>query len=105
MQINKQPEQLRNGYKDKARLAAISAMHCIVCKNIGMNQVFKTEVHHLTGGGLGLKVSDLFSIPLCQFHHTRGGKGEAVHSGVKSFETRFGGQNELLEQVNKILGE
>ena len=103
MQINKQPEELRNGYKDKARLAAISAMPCIVCKNIGMNQVFKTDCHHLTGCGMGLKASDLLTIPLCQFHHTRGGKGEAVHSGVKSFEARFGSQNELLEQVNKIL--
>jgi len=103
MQINKQPEQLRNGYKDKARLAAISSMPCVVCKNIGANQIWKTDVHHLTGGGLGLKVSDLLTIPLCQFHHTRGSKGEAVHSGIKSFEANFGTQKELLEQVNKLL--
>lgn len=95
--------ELRNGHRDKKRLALIAAMPCIACKVSGKNQVMRTEVHHLMGCGLGLKASDLKTIPLCSYHHVKGNRGEAVHSGVKSFEKVFGTQNELLEMVNKLL--
>jgi hypothetical protein len=99
----KKDETLRNGYKDKKHLALIASMPCIACKVSGKNQTMITEVHHLTGCGLGLKASDLLTIPLCIFHHRMGNKGEAVHSGVKSFERVFGTQQELLKKVREML--
>lgn len=97
----------RNGYKDKRRLVKVRALPCIICSNKGRKQESKTEVHHFIGKGLGLKASDLLTIPLCNFHHTGSYtspiKGQAIHSGLKAFEDKFGTQEELLEKVNKML--
>jgi hypothetical protein len=59
----------------------------------------------LIGLGIGKKASDKLTISLCDFHHFWGNKGEAIHSGIKSFETNFCTQDELLEFTNKMLGE
>jgi hypothetical protein len=99
----KPPKELRNGFKDKERLAKIAAMSCIACDKADLKQLFRTEVHHLIGCGIGKKASDLFTIPLCSFHHRLGNKGEAVHSGIKSFEANFGTQEDFLIQVNKVI--
>jgi len=92
--------EFRNGFKDPERLAKISAMKCIACNKADLKQLFRTEVHHLIGYGIGKKASDLFTIPLCSFHHRLGSKGEAIHSGIKSFEAIFGTQEELLNEIN-----
>jgi hypothetical protein len=96
----KPPIEERNGYKDPARLAKIAAMKCIACNKANLKQLFITEVHHLIGYGIGKKASDIFTIPLCSFHHRLGNKGEAIHSGIKSFENNFGTQEDLLKETN-----
>jgi len=96
----KPDKEERNGFKDKERLTKIAAMKCIACSKAGLKQLFRTEVHHLIGYGIGKKASDLFTIPLCSFHHRLGNKGEAIHSGKVSFENNFGTQEELLKEIN-----
>jgi len=95
--------EYRNGYKDPKRLADIAAMKCIACSKADLKQLFRTEVHHLIGYGIGKKSSDLFTIPLCSFHHRLGNKGEAIHSGIKSFEANFSTQEDFLLQVNTMI--
>jgi len=102
---NPKPEEhLRNGFKDKKRLAAVSMLNCIVCKELKLKQVTRTEVHHLIGCGLGKKASDLLTISLCSKHHVSGGKGEAIHSTpLWMWEEKFLPQRVLLEKVNQLL--
>lgn len=101
MNLLKPPIEMRAGFKDPKHLARVAQLECIVCKNQELKQLFRTEVHHLIGMGLGKKASDLFTIPLCSFHHRLGNKGEAIHSGKQSFEKKFGTQQNLLEQTKK----
>lgn len=65
---------------------------CVVCK---MQYGVYTEpcIHHLTGAGMGKK-SDKF-IPLCHYHH-QGNEG-IHHIGTKTWENKFGSQEELLK--------
>jgi len=52
--------------------------------------------HHLTGGGMGRKMPDSHTIPLCVLHHTAGGHGIALHAGQRTWEANYGKQEELL---------
>ena len=61
------------------------------------------EIHHIGNGTMGKKATNYEIIPLCPIHHRRGNIGVAVHSGRKSFETNFGTEQELLEQVRGML--
>lgn len=103
--LSKPIKELQNGHKDKKRLADLHNLPCSVCKKFGLKQTTKTIAHHLIGLGIGKKASDKLTISLCDFHHFWGNKGEAVHSGIKSFEANFCTQDELLEFTNKMLGE
>lgn len=97
---------MRNGFKDKARLAAIHNLPCVICFTKGLKQITRTIAHHSIGGGLGLKVSDKKTSAICDFHHTRGGKGEAIHNTpLWEWEELFFTQDELIELTNKMLDE
>jgi hypothetical protein len=100
----KAPKEERNGFKDKERLANIHSLPCVVCFTKGLEQKTKTIAHHSIGGGLGLKVSDRKTCALCDWHHTRGGKGEAIHeTPLHEWESKFWTQEELIELTNKML--
>jgi len=102
--LAKRPVEFRNGYKDKARMAAIHELPCLACKRVKATQVAPTEAHHLIGYGIGKKASDLFTIPLCSFHHARGNRWSAIHeTPIKQWESVFGTQEELLEETNDLL--
>lgn len=101
--INKQPVELRNGYKDKERLAKLHDLPCIVCSKFHLKQTTKTVAHHFIGRGIGKKASDLLTLSLCEYHHTKGNCGEAIHSGRRTWEEKFGTQEELLKDVDELL--
>jgi hypothetical protein len=53
-------------YRDKAHLKFVASHPCLIC---GRNP---TDAHHLRfaqSRGMGLKVSDEFTVPLCRAHH------------------------------------
>lgn len=77
----------------KIHYRKIAELGCCICGQ-------PAEIHHITGivhRGLGSKSHWTQVIPLCVNHH-RAGK-YAVHGGVKTFEERYGTQEELLAKV------
>jgi hypothetical protein len=105
--------KFRNGYKDPKRMEAIHDLPCLACKLKGIEQRYPTEAHHKIGMGLGLKASDLLSMPLCDLHHSaRFIRREdshlintwAIHKSILSdWESEWGNQDELIEITNKLL--
>lgn len=84
------------------RLTRVIALGCIVCGNAAVP-------HHPRGAafetGMGLKADDAMVLPLCNTHHTTGGRGMAFHSGQEIWEKNFGTQEALLIEVHTALGE
>lgn len=113
MNLLKQNKELRNGYKDPKRMEAIHDLPCLACKLKGIEQRYPTEAHHKIGMGLGLKASDLLSMPLCDLHHSARFIREedahlintwAIHKSIlKNWEKQWGTQDELIEITNKML--
>lgn len=103
MSLLKPSLEYRNGYKNKERLRKIHDLPCSLCFFLGHQQTSKTIAHHKIGGGLGKKVSDLFTMSLCDYHHTKG--PDAIHHiGKVAFEEKFGiDQEGLIEITNKML--
>lgn len=103
MNLLKPDPKLRNGYKDPKRMAAIHNLPCSLCFLKGWKQTTRTTAHHLHGGGLGQKKSDLLSMSLCDNCHQ---KGEfAFHKiGRVAWEEKFNvTQEDLIEITNKML--
>ena len=95
--------ELRNGYKDKKRMAKIHDLPCSLCLHLGIEQKTRTTAHHKHGEGMGKKVSDLLSMSLCDEHHQN---GEFVFHeiGRVAWEEKFGiDQDFLIEVTNKML--
>ena len=89
--------------KEKRHMNSVSQLGCIVCLNKGFNNT-AVEIHHIHGK---TKENAHFNVlPLC-FDHHRGGKNvEPVisrHPWKKRFETAYGTEQELLDQVNNIM--
>ena len=89
--------------KEKRHMDSVSQLGCIVCLNKGFNNT-AVEIHHIHGK---TKENAHFNVlPLC-FDHHRGGKNvEPVisrHPWKKRFETAYGTEQELLDQVNSIM--
>ena len=72
----------------------IRSKPCCVC---GWGEYAKCEPHHVYAGGMGMKCSDLKTIPLCTFHHS------LLHStGKKTFANMFNlNYEELIKRYNK----
>ena len=86
---------------EKEHMSKVAALGCIVCANMGMPGS-PAEVHHINSGAMGKRASNYEVIPLCHAHHRTGGYGVAVHSGRKAFESLYGTEQELLEQVTRL---
>ena len=108
MSLLKLPIELRNGYQDNKRRAAIRAMPCIACEIRKVEQQSRTEFHHFIGMGNGLNASDLLSIPLCNFCHTgsytKRVMGITIHYGLHEFAKKHGTQGDLLRIIDERLG-
>lgn len=79
----------------KARMAAIAELGCIICQS-------PAAIHH-TGTHMGGGRNHDCILPLCGFHHQTGGYGNAIHAGKKAWEDRFGTESELMQKVEKLL--
>lgn len=103
MNLLKPSKELRNGYKDPKRMAAIHNLPCSLCYFLGRKQTSRTIAHHKIGKGLGKKASDLETMSLCENCHTKG--QDAIHHiGKVAFEEKFGiDQDGLIEITNKML--
>tara|TARA_R110002020_G_scaffold363669_4_gene575970 strand:- start:1927 stop:2265 length:339 start_codon:yes stop_codon:yes gene_type:complete len=83
------------------RMADVAELGCIVCFNQGIRNL--AEIHHIDGKtkkGAHLKV-----LPLCYEHHRKGNDKEPIsrHPYKKRFETAYGTEEKLLEQVDELL--
>lgn len=94
---------------EKAHLARIGSLPCIVCRNEGLGDT-PANAHHINCGTMGRRASDFETIPLCKNHHqdadgtAKFGGHIAVHRGLESFEARYGTERNLLAQVRRELG-
>ena len=80
---------------ERDHMSAVAALGCIISGQ-------PAEVHHIAGHGV--RASHYETIPLSAWHHRNGPIGEAVHSGRRSFEARYGTERELLAKTNRRLG-
>lgn len=88
---------------EKKHYEKLSQIGCIVCLNLGFGYS-APHIHHIRHGtGMGLKSHWSLAIPLCPLHHQHGGYGIALHAGQKTFETKFGTEEELLEKTLALL--
>jgi hypothetical protein len=88
---------------EKRHMAKVAALGCIVCWNEnGVNT--PAAIHHIDGKTK--KGSHFKVLPLC-FEHHQGGCGEgrfiSRHPWKKRFEKAYGTEQELLEQVNRLV--
>ncbi len=83
---------------EKTYYAKVVDLGCLICE-------MPAEIHHITTArGFGGRASNDNVLPLCPFHHRLGNIGQAVHSGVKTWEKNFGSQLDLVEKVKSLLG-
>jgi Recombination enhancement, RecA-dependent nuclease len=91
--------------QEKAHYAKLSELGCIVCHNLGYGYS-APHIHHIRhGAGMGQKSAWQDAIPLCPNHHLNAGYGIALHAGIKIWEKNFGTEEQLLEQVRKLIYE
>lgn len=82
--------------KHRERWGSISNLGCAVCGYP------LAEIHHCFTGGGGRKNHD-HTIGLCYNHH-RGKEG--IHTiGRKTWQAKYGSEQDLLDKINLILGE
>ena len=103
MSLLKRPVELRNGYKDKKRLADIHQLPCSLCFLKGWKQTTKTIAHHQMGLGMGKKASDLLAMSLSEEFHTKG-QYAIHHIGRVAFVEHFDcTEEDLIAITNKML--
>jgi hypothetical protein len=85
-------------------LGLVAGLPCCVCEKLGVEQQFRTEVHHKLVRGKGIRAGDYDTMPLCIYHHRIGKFGEAVHNGTKTFEDNYGSQDEHIRETQRRLG-
>lgn len=99
------------------RFEALQVLGCIACRKRGYKH-YPAEIHHLNlGGKAGQKRRGHdFTIPLCAWHH-RGDSGmfkvssnlerfgPSLAKSSKAFRIEFGTDDELLSEVNALIGE
>ena len=95
--------------RDKAHMARVRGLGCIVCFNETDELGVPAEIHHLrshplngTHLGLGQRAPHTHTIPLCPAHH-RGPFGVGYHGGPGEFQRLFGTEAELWAQVGLLL--
>lgn len=88
---------------ESEHLNKVQEIGCIACIVMGHHGT-PAEIHHLRKGvGAGQRSNHYRAIPLCPYHHRTGGHGNAIHAGQKTFEKKFGTEEELLEKTEKAL--
>ena len=88
---------------DKERYQKIADLGCIVC-NLEMGVFSPCEIHHPWGRTKG---GNQKTIGLCFRHHREGSNcNEYVsrHPHLSEFEARYGDEEYLLNETNKLIG-
>lgn len=85
---------------EKDHMDKVAALGCIACQKIGY---FGTpaEIHHISNQTMGKRASNYEVIPLCPIHHRHG--KNAIHKSRKLFESEFGTEKELLNEVLSLI--
>jgi hypothetical protein len=87
---------------ESQHLSKVTELGCIVCFHQG--QYTPAEVHHMRSGlGMSQRATSFRVLPLCPIHHRIGERGTAFHAGRRTWETRFGSEEELLQQLQLLL--
>lgn len=82
---------------ERVHLSRVVSMGCVICGR-------PAEIHHLRSGlGLGQRAPHSRVIGLCDTHHRTGGHGVAFHAGRRTWEVRYGTEEELLARVEEQL--
>lgn len=89
--------------KERDHMSAVAEIGCIACLTAFAINTPYVELHHIGNGATGKKSSNFEVIPLCPEHHRLGGYGVAIHAGKKSFQAKYGTEQELLEKTLKLL--
>lgn len=98
-----------------SRFEQLRAIGCLCCKKLGLPfQCGATEIHHTLSGGK--RRGHDYTLPLGSYHH-RGTLwagmttkqmmeffGPSLARGSKPFREKFGTDDELLAEVNKLIG-
>jgi hypothetical protein len=80
---------------EREHYSRVIELGCVICR-------MPAEIHHLlTGKGMGQKSSNYRVIPLCFFHHRGGNRGEAIHAGIKTWESKHGTEESFLRKVEE----
>ena len=81
----------------------VAALGCIACMNMG-HQDTPAEIHHTRFNAGGGQRSGHFSVlPLCFHHHSAQGV-DGIHGGIDTWQQVHGTEQELLKQVEGLLG-
>ena len=81
--------------QEQAYMGRVAELGCVICGGI-------PEIHHNTKNrGYGAKSSNYDIMPICYNHH-RGEEG-IHHIGVKTWEAKYGDQDELVKQVRLMV--
>ena len=90
--------------KEAEHMDKVSQLGCIVCRNTN-GSITPAEIHHIEGK---TKANSHFKVlPLCFEHHRIGNRFRPIsrHPYKARFVKAYGTEQELLEQVNKLLKE
>tara|TARA_R100001440_G_scaffold42381_1_gene62076 strand:- start:542 stop:832 length:291 start_codon:yes stop_codon:yes gene_type:complete len=85
---------------ERKHLKRVAELGCIACRKIGY---FGTpaEIHHISNKTMSKRSSNFETIPLCPYHHRT--SKESYHLNPKWFNSTFGTQQDLLNEVQWLL--
>ena len=78
----------------------VADLGCIACRKLGYEDT-PAELHHVKKGTMVKKASNYEVIPLCPHHHRT--SNESYHLNPLWFTEKFGTQQELLEEVTRLI--
>lgn len=82
--------------EERAYMGKVAELGCLICMQ-------PAEIHHKTGAGMGRKSSNYDIMPLCPRHHRTGGHGYAIHAGTKTWEAKYGPQDEHIKMTKRMI--
>lgn len=80
----------------------VKALGCQICF-METGEYRYAEFHHIRR--LGSVKDHRRGIPLCPKHHRTGGYGVAIHAGKRTWEEKYGQQEDLMEAAYERLEE
>ncbi len=98
---------------ESARIAKIIVCGCLACRAERVEQLQRTEAHHLLSGGR--RRGHGFTVPLCGWHHrgeppphwttltARAAFGPSLRLESRAFHARYGSDDDLLAEVNAMI--